>query len=406
MKIIRAIFDFIIYNFVNIFVGLLNIFVWRDKKVLLFGSWFGEKFADNSRFLFEYLSENKEKYKLKRVIWITRNKDVYNDVSSLGYDVLYAHSIKSYYYHLKSGVHFICNNASFHGHKRDILTTLSFGAKKIQLWHGVGIKSCGRLSKKNPNSIFTYIYYYFICRFGQPGMWGLCYYLVTSEENQRVAIEDYAAMKKRIIIAQYPRLIRNYKLTLNEKRIIDKVIAEKRKKKIILFVPTFRASNSNYISPQSINGFDSFLSSNSLLWIQKKHSADRNLLFSNIQSDNIYELSSDFDINLLYQFVDLVITDYSSASSDAIYWDKLTLEYCPDFDYYKSLDRGFVTDFQKYHVFEPVTDPKFLFDSIISRFENNPKNIRNHLTTKEFLFGNKLWNMDDIYEKIKEVAKL
>ena len=406
MKILITVCDFFINNFINLFVFLINLFIWRDKKVLLFGGWFGEKFADNSRFLFEFLSENRKKYNLKKVIWITRNKNVYNTVSSLGYDVLLANSFKSYYYHLKSGVHFICNNSSFHGQKKDIVTVLSFGAKKVQLWHGVGIKSCGRLNKKNPNSFLTLLYYNFVNRFGQPGMWGFCYYLVTSEENKRVAIEDFAALEKRVIIAQYPRLISSYKLTPNEKNIIDKLIFEKKKKKIILFVPTFRANNSNYISPQSINGFVSFLSINSFLWVQKKHSADKNLVFLNDQNENILELSPDFDVNLLYDIVDLVITDYSSASSDAIYKDKLTLEYCPDFDYYKSLDRGFVCDFQKYHVFEPVTDYTKLFQSIVLRFQNHPKDYKNHLITKKFLFGSKAWNMDDVYNKIKEVARI
>jgi len=42
----------------------------RSEKILIFGSWLGEKYADNPRYLFEYVIKNRPDLK---AIWITRS---------------------------------------------------------------------------------------------------------------------------------------------------------------------------------------------------------------------------------------------------------------------------------------------------------------------------------------------
>ena len=37
---------------VNLFTGAVNLVIRRDRRVLLFGSWMGDRYADNSRFLY------------------------------------------------------------------------------------------------------------------------------------------------------------------------------------------------------------------------------------------------------------------------------------------------------------------------------------------------------------------
>ena len=47
--------------FSNLKYLLSSLFWLKDKRIILFGGWFGERFADNTRFLFQYLSDNKKK---------------------------------------------------------------------------------------------------------------------------------------------------------------------------------------------------------------------------------------------------------------------------------------------------------------------------------------------------------
>ena len=46
----------------------------RDDNLWVFGSWYGEKFSDNSRALFDYCVTKKNKNLLK-FVWLTRNND-------------------------------------------------------------------------------------------------------------------------------------------------------------------------------------------------------------------------------------------------------------------------------------------------------------------------------------------
>ena len=109
----------------NVYTGIHTVLWPRDKNIWLFGSWMGEKFADNSRFLFQYLHENKSKFGIRKVVWVTNNSDVLEEIRSLGYEAYLMDTQESKYFHLKAGVHVICNSRD-----TDICTKYSFGAKK------------------------------------------------------------------------------------------------------------------------------------------------------------------------------------------------------------------------------------------------------------------------------------
>ncbi len=386
-------------------VLVTNLFIWRTKRIWIFGSWFGDNFSDNSRFMYQFVFANKDRYRVKRVIWMTRSEKVFSMMKDLNYDVVKIRSFKGFFYHLRSGVHILCNNASFSGYKHDLNTFLSFGAIKIQLWHGVGIKACGRLKLKNPETIKTKFYYHFINRYGQPGMWGRCFQLATSEENKRVAIQDYAVLPNKIIMAYYPRNCLNQVLLKNEATLINKIIELRKTHRIILFLPTFRNDSSNYVLPNQIHGFDTFLNKYKYIWIQKKHTADTNLGKLD-DGECTINLDSRFDVNVLYDYIDLLITDYSSSSSDAIAKNKMTLEYCPDFDYYNKSDRGFVNDFSLYHVNKTIKHPNLLFEAINNVIELNPCELDSHKKVRKFLFGEKEWSIEEVCDKIVLQTKI
>lgn len=357
----------------------------------------GERFADNSRFLYQYLFSQKGRYGIKRIIWATRNSKIYKFLKNNNYDVIKTNTISGFFLHLKAGVHIICNNASSNGYKKDINTYLSLGAVKIQLWHGVGIKACGKLSRKTTGGLKQKITDKIIIPFFQPGMWGNCFFLATSQENKRIAIYDYGIKPNRVIISQYPRLCDLSDFYLNsEKEIIESI---KRKNKIrILYLPTFRKPGTSFTYPTEIHGFSTFLEKNNLLWIQKFHSVDT-IENHELDTRNILFLDKDFDVSVLLDCVDLVVTDYSSVSSDAIFKDILTLEYCPDYKEYMNDDRGFVNDFSYYHSCRPILEPNLLFDAIIDRLSKE-KVDQNDKRVKDFLFEKQGYTMDDIVSSL------
>lgn len=370
---------------INLLVLLLNLFIRRDKQVFLFGAWMGSKFADNSRFWFQFLHENKEKYGIRRVIWVTRNKEVFAEMISMGYEVHMMRSGKSIYWHLKAGVHVICNMFAQTGkYSGDILGELSFGAKRIVLWHGVGIKACGYLTnpmsarahdistlefeKMNRRSI--------IRTFLSVGGWRDRYFLTTGKENTRVYMLDFRISKDRIIEANYPRENDNFVLMKKEIEVSHKIQeAISQGKKIVLYLPTFRNCStenerSKYIYPLRIDGFVDYIKKNNILWIEKLHSSDSS---SGVKEayDNVFLLGKDFDVNVIYKYIELLITDFSSASSDCIFRWKKTISFVPDFEQYRDDDRGFVNDYSLYYPGYIIYDPADLADSIDKALSND-----------------------------------
>ena len=140
MYYIEYIISPFIYGFFNLLTFIINIFIRRDKSIILMGSCYGERFAGNSRYLFQYLSNNKDEYGLNKVIWVTRKHYIFDELSEMGYEVYLMHSLKSFYYHFKAGRHAINfnSNTSFAtGVRRsaDIMGYFSLGAIHYFLNH-------------------------------------------------------------------------------------------------------------------------------------------------------------------------------------------------------------------------------------------------------------------------------
>ena len=122
----------------NITLAVQSLFWRRNRDTILFGGWFGERFADTSRFLFQFLSDNKKLYKLSHVVWVTRSHQVCEEIRSLGYEAYIIGTSESDYFHKRASIHFICNMSNVtSGYETDIDTKFSFGAKRVNLWHGV-----------------------------------------------------------------------------------------------------------------------------------------------------------------------------------------------------------------------------------------------------------------------------
>ena len=130
MTAILRIISYIIYI---PFWHLLRAFP-RNPNLWVFEAWFGEKYTDNAKDLFEFVTVND---KTIDAVWITRNKHIY--------DKLNQQNIKCYLNNSFKGI-FTCIRAKlfvFSSAKYDINTLLMNGATKIQTWHGAPMKKIG-----------------------------------------------------------------------------------------------------------------------------------------------------------------------------------------------------------------------------------------------------------------------
>ena len=339
---------------INIKNAVCSIFWKKDSACVLVDAWFGQRFADNPRYLFQYLSENKKRLGLKHVVWVTHSPKVLETVRAMGYEAYLIDSDESIYYHKRAKYH-IANNAPMGAGNLtgELLVQYSYRAKRINLWHGTGvIKNFGLMSneykkktEKCPKifGIKNELYRCFsvLRKFTTVlGAWGDCYFLSTSK-TECVKLEGFfGCNRKQVIVSGYPRDSYDCRCTKIENEVIDRL---KEYTVSILYLPTFRSDNSDFDFRHFSESIKPILREKNMLLIQKAHSASDNHDDFALQ-ENVLTLDPDFDINVLTPRVDYVVTDYSSILADALYFYKPVILYVPDYDEYMTGDRGLCKD--------------------------------------------------------------
>lgn len=394
-------------NFIfNLFWIIRDAFWKRDKSIVLLDCWCGSKFADNPRFLFQFLHKNKKELGLSHVVWVTRNFSVYEELNKIGYECYMLNSKESKYYHKHAYYHVINNFPNNNGKfKGELLEGYSYYAKRINLWHGIvgkGVKFANKEQIKKLNKIpGLYKLIIFLNKiklwrlmFEQKGGWGESYFLVQSTENLRTAKLTHRLPDKNYIFTGYPRVNKCEYLLECEKNIIEKI---QNFKYVFLYLPTFRDSKD--FNPNFIYKINKILEKKNILWIQKLHSAS-NIDLMNDASNNIISLDKNFDINVLFPFITTLVTDYSSCFEDALFFKKNIVFYVPDYNDYVSKDRGLMFNLdeiignKKIETLEEFSDYLRSFDG-----DNLVLNDLNYMKTYEMFWNEtkdfdmkKIWN--------------
>lgn len=393
----------------NLLWFVQSLFWKRDDSIILFGSWFGQRFADNSRFLFQFLSEHKEELKLSKVVWVTRNSVICNDIKDLGYEAYLMDSEESIMYHKTAGIHIICNMSNDISDKsNDILCRYSYGANKINLWHGVmsmkGVANASNEYKKKKEKhkriyeinefIYSHSSFYRSFFYGIGG-WENCYYLSTTSAGTDILSLFFILPRNHYIEIGNPRVCYSPKVTDKESVIINKL---RDFSLVIVYLPTFR-NNENVDYFFSFD-YEKLLADNNILWIQKTHTASVGHPVNKKSSNNIIQLPSEFDINLIIPYVNVLVTDYSSVAADAMYYYKRLVYYMPDYDEYMKYDRGFIINPKELICGNCFDNPRDLMSYIISL-----KNVFEYLPDEKYLnLRNKYWgeetSMYQIWHKL------
>lgn len=345
----------------NILTALVNLFIRRDRTVVLMGAWYGYRFAGNSRFLFQYLDREKERYGLTKIIWVTRNEETCAELRELGYECCMMKSRKSFYYHFKAGIHmvnvnYVSSNATSKKVKGDLMGQLSLGAVRVYLNHGITsvkgnkIRDFDKLQGKerflvkmyrnvNRNKFLRkYVLY--------PGGWSRHIYLSPGTESLKKDLLGHLETEQLLSWKTgFPELCECVKYLKKEQEVLDVV---KKHKKTIFYLPTYRTNDqTGYLHPLNDAGFRKYLRENHYYWIDKLHpGAKENMNADSYEEDIALKLDSSFDTNVLLREADVVITDYSSVCYTAVYFDRPLIFYWPDHESYLKKDKGLIGEFE------------------------------------------------------------
>lgn len=330
----------------NIIIWVLSALVPKDKQLYLIGGWFGERFADNSRYL--YLYNYIDSQTPKKVVWITSNEKIYKFLKNASLPVEMKGTWKSKWLHLKAGTHIIdqcCN---------DLDGYYSVRANRINVWHGIPMKKIWTEKKTQGGRVYSSLR---DNGWFSAGRWSNFSLVVPSEFSENLFKQCLTNPKCKVIRRQYPRInyLRSknrdrYYLTEFEKLQIEQIKKKKHDYNIVMYFPTFRDTSSTFpfgaSDKKQLDELFNKLSDLNILIVMKPHFAEHGNVEFNYP--NLLLLDKDADIYPFLPISDALITDYSSICFDYLVLDKPIVYNPYDYDFYKNSDRGLLLDYDNY----------------------------------------------------------
>lgn len=297
-----------ILGLIKIFIRFLIFFVPKSKKIWVFGSWYGEKYNDNSKYLFEYINCNSN----LTSIWIAKDKQVIKEVRSLGYQCYGASSLLGIFYQLRAGYSFVTQDI-----ESDLnVYCYSWNSKVVQLWHGIPLKKIGL----DVNSI-------------ERKPWSLAYYSIVSSGRRCTESFRTAFGSDRVVELGLARNDSMYSETTQKTGNTKKV----------LYMPTLRGKKGDKFTLMSLDDLSQLHYSlpENVAFYLRVHPANvlPNEISSYIfESDKLF-ISEEDDIYKSINDYDMLVTDLSSIYFDFLLTNQPILHYVPDFDAYVKNER-------------------------------------------------------------------
>lgn len=324
---------------INLPLYYISCFIPKNKDVWIFGAWFGNKYADNSKALFEYVNKHDKKIK---AIWLTKDKNIIIQLQKLKLKVYHTYSLKGYYYSAIAKFTFVSTDIN------DINQFVSAKSIKVQLWHGTPLKKIMHDSNKVTKNKWRH----FLKRLILPISTRKYQYLLSPSE--KINKKLFSAFRiENIIVQGYPR---------------NDILFNNNKEQIITFLPTHRGKGNGKIQ-NLFNSFNStkinaFLKEKGYKLLIKPHYYDlQNIKIEETKHINI--VKNDIDLYSLLSKTTILITDYSSVYFDFLLLDRPILFTPFDIKEYINKDR------ELYYNYDEVTPgPKCKnWDEVMSEIE-------------------------------------
>ncbi|WP_044339934.1 CDP-glycerol glycerophosphotransferase family protein [Rossellomorea aquimaris] len=372
----------------------------KSKNIWVFGAWYGQKYSDNSKYLYEYINKLPET-KVKTV-WITKNKSLIPLIKNHGGLVYHTYSIKGLWYSARAAVTITTSSL------KDVNFVASYDSVKIQLWHGTPLKKIGKddtlYTSKSERQKFNMIKEK-LFPFTKNN-WD--YIISPSDYVSKIFSRAFDIPLEKVLLTGYPRT--DFKFSTSSE--LDNYISNFQGKKIILYAPTFRADSNIFlkvISKDNLIKMNRFLIKNNSVILINMHYINSEVFnnhkfkeFSNIIFVNSSILN---DINELLPYTDILITDYSSIYFDYLLLDKPIIFFPFDFNQYLTKDRELYEDYNEVTPGVKCENWIDLIDQIEKTLINDEFTIeRKKIRSKYFEYYDKK-NSKRVYHSIQKILE-
>lgn len=214
----------------------------------------------------------------------------------------------------------------------------------VQLWHGTGFKNIGFLNKTKKSRKNKKFFYSFEKEEKAKGK-QIIFALSSSEADAQQ--KEISFQTKNVYITGSPVNDLLFKPDVEIKSIKNKYCFD-RYKKVISFAPTYRDSNLfSPFTPKFLGELSEWLVENEYVFLVRKHPLDKAFNVGDTYK-NIFDTNSfDLDLQSFLSISDLLISDYSSISTDYSLLNRPIVFYMNDFDEYRKHSRDFYFDLKE-----------------------------------------------------------
>ncbi len=325
----------------------------RNKKLWIFSAWFGQKYSDNSRAMFEYVLKNHPEI---NCVWITKDKTLVAKLIAQNKNAVYSKSLKCMLLTLRASTLFTTTGGEF-------FYGFCNGIKHYALWHGMPLKKIlyddsfsGQIKKSKIGRVINDISVALNKNLFQ---WRSFHYLpntytITNSSFFRPFLKSaFLFDDSKILNTGSPRL--DVLFNSRAEPFLENIRKKFPDSKIILYMPTFRTGAWTKEPFDPFNekyGFDAekfelTLENQRNVVLYKPHFYDATLLHHR-NGNSRFLMISDNDFDELYNFVaqvDVLITDYSSIYFDFIVTRKPVILAPFDLEEYLQTARGHYFDY-------------------------------------------------------------
>lgn len=354
----------------------------RSRRIWIFGAWYGQKYSDNSKWLYEYVILHCPEIK---AVWITKNDSVYNLLKKQEKCVFKSGSFGGIWHCLRAKYAFLSSGTL------DVNAFFLNGTRQIWLWHGMPLKKIGFCDEMGVLHSKTRL---FVSRVLNP-YFSLSPWCTLASADFFVPFlkASFRLPEERIWKTGLPRCDAFF---AGRK---ERLAAELRRKfpgaAVFVYMPTFRMTgNMDGVPFQPFSetfGFSKtefvrFLEERNIVFLYKPHFVD-SAVKVHIESERFMYLSdSDFDdLYTMLDSIDMLATDYSSVYFDFLAAKKNVFLLVFDYEEYTKNSRA--------HFFDMRTEMHGVFcedwHDFYKKFscEQNPQLESDRLKFAEYLDG-------------------
>ncbi len=357
---------------------LLNIVVFnlcrlvpmRNKRLWIFGAREGEKYDENSKYMFEYVQNNHSD--TIRAIWLTKDPQVVEQVKRRGYESELNGSWKGKWSQLRAGVALYSHGLLDFG-----IVPLVGGAEVVALWHGMGFKKIynGKYTgltlrtKKFLDHLFSWTY-----RNVTP---------VTSEYARQWVSEIFTLKESEVYITGQPR---NDALRMTDREGLLSQLGIDPQKKIIIYMPTYRHYQMGTDAMEKIvkrlydsRELNDVLNAENATFVVKLHPLTPHIDLPNKDNFITLDYNAVEDNQQLMAACDMLVTDFSSCFVDYALTHRPIIFYLPDEEAFLSQSESMEQGFFNISKLNKAVTEKELAEKIV-----NPSSIASEATNTIF----------------------